>query len=78
MSQSKRRSADSERATQGVGAGPAAAPLPMVVLHADRLDLQVTCAMYAKPVVETGSRLAAPSSNLLHHCHSHTHVKVSL
>ena len=50
----------------------------MVVAHAERLDFQITSAMYCKDLVEVVSRLSAPSGNLLHHCHSHMYIKVNI
>ncbi len=72
--QSKHKSSDNQRTTQASAA--MTTPLPMVVLHAERLDFQVTSAMYCRSVVATVSRLIAPSGNLLHHCHSHMYIKV--
>ncbi|RUS71073.1 hypothetical protein EGW08_021177, partial [Elysia chlorotica] len=46
--------------------------LPALTLTASRFDLQVTRPMYAGRLVKLVTSIAGPSSNLLHHCHSHT------
>lgn len=46
------------------------------MLRCERLDLQLTSAMYPRALVKAVSKIPAPSGTLLHHCHSHMYVKV--
>ncbi|XP_052096921.1 intermembrane lipid transfer protein VPS13B-like isoform X1 [Mytilus californianus] len=50
--------------------------LPCVHLTSARLEYQVTSSMYPRKLVQLISKMAAPSSNLLHHCHAHTQIKL--
>ncbi|GFR59584.1 vacuolar protein sorting-associated protein 13B [Elysia marginata] len=50
--------------------------LPALTLTASRFDLQVTRPMYPGRLVKMVTSIAGPSSNLLHHCHSHTQIKL--
>ncbi|XP_063419366.1 intermembrane lipid transfer protein VPS13B-like [Mytilus trossulus] len=50
--------------------------LPCVHLTTARLEYQVTSSMYPRKLVQLISKMAAPSSNLLHHCHAHTQIKL--
>ncbi|GFO46200.1 vacuolar protein sorting-associated protein 13b [Plakobranchus ocellatus] len=54
----------------------AASSLPALVLTASRFDLQITRPMYPGRLVKMVTSIAGPSSNLLHHCHSHTQIKL--
>ncbi|XP_035828543.1 vacuolar protein sorting-associated protein 13B [Aplysia californica] len=50
--------------------------LPALLLSSSRFDLQVTRPMYPGRLVKLVTAIAGPSSNLLHHCHSHTQIKL--
>ncbi|KAH9494658.1 Vacuolar protein sorting-associated protein 13B [Bulinus truncatus] len=51
-------------------------PIPAIVLSTTRLDLQITKPMYPGRLVKLVTAIAGPSSNILHHCHSHLQVKL--
>jgi hypothetical protein len=55
---------------------PVLHPLFAVQVMSQRFDLQITSPMYPRRLVQLVSKIAGPSSNLLHHCHSHTQMKV--
>lgn len=65
------------RSKEPLHAAATAPALPGILIQADRFDLQVTSAMFPKKLVSNVSAMAAPSGNLLHHCHSHMYIKVS-
>ncbi|XP_055998709.1 intermembrane lipid transfer protein VPS13B-like isoform X2 [Ostrea edulis] len=50
--------------------------LPTVAMTAVRFEFQVTNPMYPRKLIKFVSKMVGPSSNLLHHCHSHTHFKL--
>ncbi|KAK7463278.1 hypothetical protein BaRGS_00038145, partial [Batillaria attramentaria] len=50
--------------------------IPNICLSAARFDLQLLKPMYPGRLVRLVSNIVGPSSNLLHHCHSHTQIKV--
>lgn len=51
-------------------------PLFGVQLASERFDLQVMTAMYPRKLVQLVSKIAGPPSSLLHHCYSHTQMKL--
>ncbi|XP_059174786.1 intermembrane lipid transfer protein VPS13B-like [Physella acuta] len=51
-------------------------PIAAVVLSASRFDLQITRPMYPGRLVKLVTAIAGPSSNLLHHSHSHMQIKL--
>lgn len=52
--------------------------IPVVAMTAVRFEFQITNPMYPRKLIKFVSKMEEPSSNLLHHCHSHTHFKVSV
>lgn len=52
--------------------------IPVVAMTAVRFEFQITNPMYPRKLIKFVSKMEEPSSNLLHHCHSHTHFKVSI
>ncbi|KAK6186959.1 hypothetical protein SNE40_006214 [Patella caerulea] len=52
-------------------------PLPAICVSATRFDFKVTIPMYPWKLVRMISNLTNPSSNLLHHCHTHTLIQIS-
>ena len=53
-------------------------PLFGIQLSSQRFDLQVTSPMYPRKLIRLVSKIAGAPSSLLHHCHSHTQIKVHL
>ncbi|XP_064651739.1 intermembrane lipid transfer protein VPS13B-like isoform X2 [Lineus longissimus] len=51
-------------------------PLPAVLLQATRFEMQLVRPMYPRRLVKFISKLKEPSSNLLHHCHTHLYIKI--
>ncbi|KAK3772280.1 hypothetical protein RRG08_039097 [Elysia crispata] len=81
----KKRESSSKAGTQKQHQAPASSSsqgsssstsLPALTLTASRFDLQVTRPMYPGRLVKLVTSIAGPSSNLLHHCHSHTQIKL--
>ena len=64
------------RTSQAVDAQEQPAHMPCVVVTAERLDIQLTTAMYTHRLVSVVSKMTIPSENLLHHCHAHLHCQV--
>ena len=63
--------------TRSSQSGPVVAPpLPTIVLNADSFGVHLLTAMYPRQVALVVSKMAAPSDDLLHRCHSHMNVKV--
>ncbi|XP_060068135.1 intermembrane lipid transfer protein VPS13B-like [Ylistrum balloti] len=50
--------------------------LPCIAISCNRLDYQISYAMYPRKLVRLVSKTVGPSPNLLHHCYSHTHLKL--
>ncbi|XP_061177950.1 intermembrane lipid transfer protein VPS13B-like [Saccostrea echinata] len=55
---------------------PASVILPVVAMTAVKFEFQVTNPMYPRKLIKFVSKMAAPSANLLHNCHSHTQFKL--
>ena len=51
-------------------------PLFGVQLSSERFDLQIMTPMYPRKLVRLVSKIAGPPSSLLHHCYSHTQMKL--
>ena len=51
--------------------------LPVIMLRSERVDFQLSSAMYPRALVKAVSKIPVPSGTLLHNCHSHMYVKVS-
>uniref|UniRef100_A0A2C9K5E4 Chorein N-terminal domain-containing protein n=1 Tax=Biomphalaria glabrata TaxID=6526 RepID=A0A2C9K5E4_BIOGL len=65
-----------KRDAKGTEEGHPNPPIPAIVLSTSRFDLQITKPMYPGRLVKLVTAIAGPSSNLLHHCHSHLQVKL--
>ncbi|XP_033726572.1 vacuolar protein sorting-associated protein 13B-like isoform X2 [Pecten maximus] len=50
--------------------------LPSIAVAANRFDYQISSAMYPRKLVKLVSKTVGPSTNLLHHCYSHTQLKL--
>lgn len=50
--------------------------LPCFAIAANRFDYQISYAMYPRKLVKLVSKTVGPSPNLLHHCYSHTQIKL--
>ncbi|KAJ8322321.1 hypothetical protein KUTeg_000792 [Tegillarca granosa] len=70
------RTSQTNKKKQDQDEKPLVSSLPCIHISAARFDLQVTKPMYPRKLVRMISMIAGPSSNLLHHCHTHTQVKV--
>ncbi|KAL4227239.1 Vacuolar protein sorting-associated protein 13B [Mactra antiquata] len=55
---------------------PTLHPLFGMQITSQRFDLQTTSPMYPRKTVQMISKIIGPSSNLMHHCHSHTQTKI--
>jgi len=64
------------RTSQAVDAQEQPVHMPCIVITAERLDVQLTTAMYTHRLVSVVSKMTIPSENLLHHCHAHLHCQV--
>ena len=52
------------------------ASIPALQVQSQRLDFQLTTAMYPRRLVRAVSKMTTPSSHLVHNCHSHLYFKV--
>ena len=46
------------------------------MLRGERVDCQLSSAMYPRALVKAVSKIPSPSGTLQHQCHSHMYVKV--
>ncbi|WAR00328.1 VP13B-like protein [Mya arenaria] len=55
---------------------PVLSPLFGIQCGSSRFDLQTTSPMWPRHLVKLVSKIAGPPANLVHHCHSHTQLKL--